>query len=134
MLKFKKTTLATALILGVSFSATSQASDINEALQNICTIVKANDKSELRKKMKTVQSNYHLKLNDYYSGITCNGNSLVKTSFENNSVETGTLLIKKLSKKVLTEPEHDEKGALLEWATSNSKNPSLLSVLEDRVN
>lgn len=45
-----KRTLVTA-ILAAAFSVPSLA-DINADLQNICTIVKNNDKSELRKKMK----------------------------------------------------------------------------------
>ena len=134
MLKFKKITIAVALMtgLGFSFSSTAQ-SDVNEALQNICTIVKADDKSELRNKMKKVQSDYRLKLRDYYSGITCSGKSLVKTSFENDAVEAGTLLIKKLPKKALRTPEHDNQGTLLEWATANGKNSQLIEQLKDRI-
>ena len=51
-------------------SLPAQAS-VEEALANICTIVQADDKGELRKKMRRVQSDFKLKLRDYYSGITC---------------------------------------------------------------
>lgn len=78
MLNFKKYTIITAAAL--SLCLTTQASaDINESLQNICTIVKSDDKRELRRKMKSVQSDYNLKLRDYYSGITCGGKSLIKS-------------------------------------------------------
>jgi hypothetical protein len=132
MLNFKKYTIITAAAL--SLCLTTQASaDINESLQNICTIVKSDDKRELRRKMKSVQSDYNLKLRDYYSGITCGGKSLIKSSFEYDSIETGTLLIKKMPKGDLSEPEHDSAGVILEWASSNGKNTELLSVLRDRI-
>ena len=66
MLKIVKTSIAIAAT-SIVFAAPVQA-DVAEALQNICTIVKADDKSELRKKMKRVQSDYRLKLQDYYTG------------------------------------------------------------------
>ena len=69
MLKFKKITLMATLGLAMGFSSIANA-DVNETLANICTIVEADDKGELRKKMRTVNSDYRLKLRDYYSGIT----------------------------------------------------------------
>ena len=92
--------------------------DVNEALQNICTIISADDKSELRKKMKVVESDYRLKLSDYYTGVSCGGNSMIRTAMLNNAVETGTLMIKKMPKSNLQEPEKDGK-TLQDWATEN---------------
>ena len=60
MLKIVKTSIAIATA-SLIFAGTAQA-DVSEALQNICTIVKADDKGELRKKMKRVQSDFRLKL------------------------------------------------------------------------
>ena len=82
MLKIVKTSVAIASA-SLLFAGNAHA-DINSALQNICTIVKADDKSELRKKMKKVQSDYRLKLQDYYNGVSCGGNSLIRTAFLNN--------------------------------------------------
>jgi hypothetical protein len=62
MLKIVKTSLVIAATLGVS--GVAQA-DVNEALANICTIVQADDKGELRKKMRSVESDYRMKLKDY---------------------------------------------------------------------
>ena len=105
MLKIVKTSIAIAS-LSLTLTGTAQA-DINDALQNICTIVKADDKGELRKKMKRVQSDFRLKLKDYYSGISCGGNSLIRTAMKNNSIQTGTLLVKKMPKGELKAPEQD---------------------------
>ncbi len=81
MLKFAKTA---ALVLTASFGINATAhANVEEALANICTIVSADDKGELRKKMRAVQSDYRLKLRDYYSGISCNGQSLIRTALHN---------------------------------------------------
>lgn len=107
MLKTVKSTLLVSLI---ALGFTSQAyADVNEALANICTIVEADDKSELRKKMRTVQSDFRLKLHDYYSAISCNGESLIRTALKNNAVEVGTILVKKMPSRDLTAPEADGK-------------------------
>ena len=116
MLKFAKTA-ALIVTAGLGVSATAQA-DVNEALANICTIVSADDKGELRKKMRDVQSDYRLKLRDYYAGITCNGQSLIRTALQNNATEVGTLLVKKMPSRDLSEPEQDGK-TLQAWINDN---------------
>ncbi len=116
MLKIVKTSIIVAT-MGFGFAGTAQA-DINEALANICTIVEADDKGELRKKMRLVESDYRLKLRDYYTGVTCGGNSLIRTAFNNNAVEAGTLLVKKMPKSDLSAPEQDGK-TLQAWVTES---------------
>ena len=131
MLKIVKTSIviATASLI---FAGTAQA-DVSEALQNICTIVKADDKGELRKKMKRVQSDYRLKLKDYYSGVSCGGNSLIRTAMLNDSIETGTLMIKKMPRGDLSSPESDGK-TVLTWASENGLDASaIVTVLKDRI-
>ncbi|MBN7818222.1 DUF3718 domain-containing protein [Bowmanella yangjiangensis] len=114
----KKSTFALlASISAIAFSPVSQA-DINEDLQNICTIVKNDDKSELRKKIKKVQDDYNLRLGDYYTGISCGGSSLIRYAMENGATEVGTFMIKKMSKGDLTQAESD--GQMLQqWAEAN---------------
>ena len=131
MLKIVKTSIAIAAT-SLLLTGTAQA-DINNALQNICTIVKTDDKGELRKKMKKVQSDYKLKLKDYYSGVSCGGNSLIRTALLNQAVETGTLLVKKMPKSELSSPEKDGK-TLQAWISENSLDASpITSVLNDRI-
>ncbi|GAA0356375.1 DUF3718 domain-containing protein [Bowmanella denitrificans] len=113
----KKTTIAILTLSSLIFAPTSFA-DINEDLQNICTIVKNDDKSELRKKLKKVQDDYNLRLGDYYTGISCGGNSLIRYSMENNATEVGTFMIKKMSKSDLSQAEQDGM-ALQQWAEAN---------------
>jgi hypothetical protein len=131
MLKIVKTSIAIATV-SLMMSSTAHA-DINDALQNICTIVKADDKGQLRKKMKKVKSDFNLKLKDYYSGITCGGNSLIRTAMQNNAVKTGTLLVKKMPKSDLNSPEKDGK-TVMAWASENGLDSSeIVAVLIDRI-
>lgn len=104
----KKILIPLLAIAPLSFSTPASA-EIEAALANICEIVKTDDKSELRKKMKNVRSNYQMQLRDYYNGISCSGNSLIKLAILNNAVDAGTLLVKKMPKKLLAEPEKDGK-------------------------
>ncbi|MDC0602910.1 DUF3718 domain-containing protein [Aliiglaciecola sp.] len=131
MLKIVKTSI---VIAAASFVLAGQAhADVNEALQNICTIVKADDKGELRKKMKTVQTNYKLKLQDYYTGVSCNGESLIRTAFKANAVKAGSLLVKKMPKSQLNAPEAD--GLTIRaWVSEQGLMDSpIATVLNDRI-
>lgn len=126
MLKATKTLIAVS-VLSLGFTASANAS-IEDALANICTIVKVDDKGELRKKMKRVQSDYKLKVRDYYSGITCAGNSLIRTALLNNAVETGTLLVKKMPKSELAKPEQDGK-TLQAWVSEQGLETNPVAVV-----
>ena len=131
MLKIVKTSLIIAATTA-GFSMPAQA-NVEEALANICTIVKADDKGELRKKMRRVQSYYKLKLRDYYTGISCGGNSLIRTAMLNDAVEAGTLLVKKMPKSDLSTPENDGK-TLTAWISENGLDASpLAAVIKDRM-
>jgi hypothetical protein len=125
MLKIVNTSIAIA-ITSLIFAGNAQA-DVGEALQNICTIVKADDKGELRKKMKRVQSDYNLKLKDYYTGVSCGGNSLIRTAMLNNAEKTGTLMVKKMPKGDLRAPEKDGKTVLI-WASENGLDASAIAI------
>jgi hypothetical protein len=131
MLKIVKTSIAiaTATLL---FTGNVHA-DISDVLQNICTIIKADDKGELRRKMKRVQSDFNLKLKDYYTAVSCDGNSLIRTALLNNAEKTGTLMVKKMPKGDLSAPEEDGK-TVLAWASENGLSTSpIVAVLNDRI-
>ncbi|MDU0354588.1 DUF3718 domain-containing protein [Paraglaciecola aquimarina] len=131
MLKIVKTSIAIATT-SLIFAGNAQA-DVGEALQNICTIVKADDKGELRKKMKRVQADFSLRIKDYYSGVSCGGNSLIRTAMLNNAIETGTLMVKKMPKSDLSAPEKDGK-TVQAWAAENGLADSpIAAVLKDRI-
>ncbi|MEW9796614.1 DUF3718 domain-containing protein [Alteromonas sp. CYL-A6] len=131
MLKHVTTSLVLT-IASLGFASTASAG-VEDDLANICTIVQADDKGELRKKMRRVQMDYRLKLHDYYTGITCDGNSLIRTAVLNNAVEAGTLLVKKMPSRDLEMPEADGK-TLQAWIAENGLQDSPIAAeLEDRI-
>lgn len=122
----------TIFIASLFFSTKVQA-DINTALLNICNIVIANDTPDLIKKIKQVQAGYRLKLKHYYSGISCAGNSLIRTALLNNANHTGAFLIKKLPKVYLRSPEPDGK-TLQQWIEyKNMHNSPIATALKNRI-
>ncbi|MGQ8365724.1 DUF3718 domain-containing protein [Glaciecola sp. 1036] len=128
-----KKIIATSIFGAACIASAPANANLEDALANICEIVATDDKGELRKKMKNVQSNYNIRLKDYYSGITCSGNSLIKLAILNNSVEAGTLLVKKMPKKLLAEPEHDG-SALTAWINEKGlQDAPLVKVLQERL-
>ena len=122
------------LAASVTVAAPSFAGgDINSALANICNIVKTNDKGALRNKMKRVETDFGVKLRDVYEGVTCSGESLIRTAMLSEAVDTGTFMIKKMSRKALNEPEKDGK-TLSAWVSEKGLDASpLAAVLKDRI-
>ncbi len=131
MLKIVKTSLIVAAST-LAFSNAAQA-NVNDALANICNIVQADDKGELRKKMRSVQSDYRLKLHDYYTGISCNGDSLIRTAIKNNAVEVGTLLVKKMPSRDLSAPEADGKTLQAWIAEQGLQSSPIAAELNGRI-
>lgn len=132
MLKTKFYALAVAIPMAF-YSIPSQAGDVETALANICTIIVADDKSELRKKIKVVRSDFRLQLKDYYTGIKCNGNSMIRAAALNNAVEAGTLLVKKMPKKDLAEPEGDGKTLQVWLAEQGLASDPIALALQERI-
>lgn len=128
----KKLLISAIACVSLLSSYQAQAS-IEEALANICAIVQTNDKGELRKKMRSVRADYNLQLRDYYSGISCGGNSLIRVAVLNDAVDVGTILVKKMPKKHLKAPEKDGK-TLQAWITEQGLQENQVSkVLVDRI-
>ena len=91
------------------------------------------DKSEFRKKIRTVEIDYRLKLHDYYSGITCDGHSLIRTAMLANATKVGTLMVKKMPRKDLSSPEQDGK-TLLVWVDEQGLDKNKIArILKQRM-
>ncbi len=101
-------TLVKTLLVVIAFvySLSAQAS-IEQDLVNICELVATDDRGGFRKKIRRVEIDYRLKLQDYYDNITCNGHSMIRTAMLENSLGVGTLIVKKLPRSHLHSPEHD---------------------------
>jgi hypothetical protein len=85
----------TVLIL-TSVVSTHQAQAANIA-QSLCEYVAADDKRRMRSFLKTNK----LKIRRIFDGIECNGKNLLEFASTRGSVETGSLMISKLPRKVV---------------------------------
>ena len=86
----------TALTLA-SVVTTPQAQAANIA-QSVCEYVAADDKKRMRSFLKTNK----LKIRSIFGGIQCNGKNLLAFASHKGSVKTGTLMISKLPRKVVS--------------------------------
>lgn len=84
------------LLLSLTTSPKVEASNTAEA---ICEYVASDDKKRLRSFLK--QNN--LKIRRIFKSLQCNGKNLLAFAVVSDAVETGTLIIHKLPKKVVTE-------------------------------
>ena len=95
----KKLVLAstiTALTLNVCLFGTTRHKQQIIA-QSVCEYVAADDKKRMRSFLKSNK----LKIRSIFGGIQCNGKNLLEFAAANDSVKTGSMIIKKLSKKVI---------------------------------
>ena len=114
---FLKVGLALCSLM-VAASAVANVNNVNSDFANVCTIVKNNDKAELRKKLSKLKREYKLRLNDYYTGITCGGKTLIRYSMVNGATDAGQYLIKQMRKSELNKAEADGK-TIKQWAEEN---------------
>ncbi len=80
-----------------SVVSTHQAQAANVA-QSLCEYVAADDKKRMRSFLKTNK----LKIRRIFDSIQCNGKNLLIFASANDSVATGSLIIRKLPKKVVS--------------------------------
>jgi len=80
-----------------SIVSTPQAQAANVA-QSICEYIATDDKKRMRSFLKTNK----LKIRRIFNGIQCNGKNLLEFASTKGSVETGSLMISKLPKKVVS--------------------------------
>ncbi len=67
--------------------------------QSVCQYVAADNKKRMRSFLKSNK----LKIRNIFSGIQCNGQNLLAFAANKGSVKTGTLMINKLPKRVVSE-------------------------------
>jgi hypothetical protein len=117
-----------ALIAASSVSAPVHA-NADQLVANICDYVKSNDKNRLRKKLKENR----VKLRAIYSGISCDGISLLRTAYVAKSDDTGEFVAKQLGADDLAAVEGDGKS-ILDWANANGHGASpITAAINDRL-
>lgn len=81
--------------LSLSYTPQVEASSI---AQNLCDYVNVDNKSKLRSFLKSNK----LKIRNVFDSVSCNGKNLLEFAAEKNSTATGSMIIGKLSKKVVS--------------------------------
>ncbi|MCK8043867.1 MULTISPECIES: DUF3718 domain-containing protein [Shewanella] len=121
--------LATLMVASsISISSTATANQ-DQLAANICNYVQADDKNRLRKKLKESR----VKLRNIYSGVSCNGDSLLRTALKSGSNKVGTFVAKRLPASELGSAEADGQ-TIVAWAESNGHGGSeITSAIKSRI-
>lgn len=111
-------------ILAGFVAFTSPVALANEQLvASMCDYVAANDKNRLRK----VLSDRRLRLRSVYSGVYCDGNSLIRFAFINKADDVGEFMVKQLPASDVAD------SGDIAWAEANGYSGSpLFEVLKQR--
>ncbi len=106
-------TLAGVVLIATSLVVpTTQANE--QLLISVCSYVKDNDKSRLRKKLKEGR----ITLRNVYADLKCNGSNLLQTAYSSSANEVGEYIVKRVSSKALT------KSKVWDWANANGHTAS----------
>ncbi|MCW8875967.1 MAG: DUF3718 domain-containing protein [Kangiellaceae bacterium] len=105
--KVLKTAFVSAVALSsISFSAVTQANDVERLVMSLCEAAKSDDRSGMRKKLKSAK----LRLRNIYTGINCGPDgSLLRVATTNGAMEAATFIATKIGKKNLAKAESDGK-------------------------
>ncbi len=134
------TLCALALTLNVSYGSTDDIARLSSAM---CDYVKSDDRTSIRKKLKTV----NLKLRQIYPGLVCQpegnfpGGTLLRTAAYYGSVEVSNFIIRQISSEDLAIKEHDgvstldwAKQAVSSGAVTNVENgKAIIAEMEGRI-
>ncbi|MGM0525254.1 MAG: DUF3718 domain-containing protein [Pseudomonadota bacterium] len=112
--------IAAVAATGITFSKSAEA---NELALSLCTYVQGDDTMRMRKKLRDSR----VRIRDVYSGIQCNGQSLLQFAMSNGSTDVGTFMVGRLSVDDL------KASGDYEWAQSNGHGDSeIASAIKER--
>ena len=95
----KKLLLASTItILTLTSVVSAPKAQAANIARSVCQYVAADDK----KRMRTFLKKNKLKIRTIFKGIQCNGKNLLAFASDKGSVKTGSLMISKLPKKVVS--------------------------------
>ncbi len=114
------TLMAAVAVTGATFSKNAEA---NELALSLCTYVQGDDTMRMRKKLRDAR----VRVRDIYTGIQCNGQSLLQFAMSNGSQDIGEFIVGRLSVDEL------KASGDYEWAQSNGHGSSAIAVaIKDR--
>lgn len=82
--------VAAVAVTGVSFPKDAQA---NQLALSLCTYVQGDDTMRMRKKLRDSR----VRIRDVYTGVQCNGQSLLQFAMSNGSSDIGTFIVGRLA-------------------------------------
>src|SRR5690554_2449360 len=119
MKKFALAAVACGLVMGSTTSPVSA----NEVAEGICTAISADD----RQRFRTILSNHNIRLRNIYSGVRCNGYSMLQFAITAEAAQVGELITRQLPASVI-EGDTVDGQPVLNWAESSGYGSS--SVLD----
>ncbi|WP_165924715.1 DUF3718 domain-containing protein [Lysobacter sp. N42] len=119
--------LGAALIGNIAISTPAQASAA--IAESLCTAVSADD----RQRFRTILDNHNVRLRNVYSGVRCNGYSMIQFAITAEAASVGELLIRQLPSRSIEEDTVNG-VPVLEWAAqSGYSNSPVVSVVRERL-
>jgi len=111
-LKVLRTTTITLISLSIlNFPVTTQADDLLRLATSLCESAKADDRSGMRKKLKSAR----IRLRQIYAGISCGPTgSLLRVATKSDSLNAATFIATKIGKKNLGSAGADGK-TIVQW-------------------
>ncbi len=95
----KKLLLASTItVLTLTSVVAAPSASASNVAQSVCDYVAADDKKRMRSFLKSNK----LKIRSIFKGVQCNGKNLLEFASYKGSVKTGSLMISKLPKKVVS--------------------------------
>ncbi|MFD1620411.1 DUF3718 domain-containing protein [Thalassotalea marina] len=91
--------VSTITALTMTSIVSAPKAQANNVAQSLCEYVAADDKKRMRTFLKTNK----IKIRSVFNGIECNGKNLLVFASERGSVETGSLIVSKLPKKIVSD-------------------------------
>lgn len=109
----KKLAIA-ALAGGLLATTASTPVFANEIAEGICTAISADDRQRLR----TILSNHNMRVRNVYSGVRCNGYSMLQFAITAEAAQVGDMITRQLPASMIAEDTVNG-VAMLEWAESS---------------
>ncbi|ADN77564.1 conserved hypothetical protein [Ferrimonas balearica DSM 9799] len=129
-MRFTACLMAAGLVAGSLTYSPSSHANVEQLVASMCDYVAADDKNRLRKKLKDAR----IKLRSVYDGVSCNGNSLLRTAMLADAQDVGVFLVKQLPRKSLSSAEADGQ-TVLQWAEAQGlANSAIAAEISSRAN
>ena len=111
--------------------APAQADDLDRLVQSLCDYTKANDRANLRKKLKSAD----VQLRRVYGGVTCGadgafpGGSLLRVTVAYGAADAAEFIVSQVGADTIKAPEQDGKS-VVQWGEQFNGDASKKAVVD----